>query len=310
MSADLGLNNEQKVYCREAIARAGTILVSSNGHAYFEVSHLAAQDKQRLERVLTILGQISGSKVWNELAHPVTGSRATLTLELNAFKTEPEKAGTVLAGLYSSGNAYSYEEPQTKHGIKFNIDQPKIEPAFLTKCFHVVRANNPAGAQEWVSGRTLCQNVLDAIAVHINVTSVLDSSEGVVPATLYSADPVKSAAVQMILKEAAHLGKGALTMHHGAAVGQPNPVHYYQITGAAVDRFEKMSRNVDLMEGFGLRRDSVVLDAFKHSAPGHVAKITPIIQRESLGEFMTNIGIRTPVTEIDGVPLFGNAAPR
>lgn len=152
-------------FIRQTVNTAGTILVNSRTTFHFELNGKTSEQCRHLEMVLQYLASVSGSKMYQGIAHPLTQSPGTLSLEVNISDNNPQRkvAEHVMKGLYSSNNCYVYEAaaPQPAFMRAVNSTDYQLGAEFLGKCRRVLP--NTQGGFKW--GLTLSEEIEDACAL-------------------------------------------------------------------------------------------------------------------------------------------------
>ena len=272
---------------REAVASAGTILVSATGAIYFDLNGKNGERLNDLRALAHDIAVFTHGRVSEGDLHPITNSPATLVIQVGNPKTP--QAHSIFHSLASTGNAYAFvPERPTSTFLRFNdVQNPHEVRAFAEKCFKLVP--HPDGGARHIPERTLMRLVHNAVALSAVKESVGFNDRVFIPGSLYDRDPVKACLVEAFLFSTAERNRGRYAKENFVNQADNKYTVVHSVSGGfAVQDIMNQLNHSDFM--FPEIKNAVIFDMELYSSVAK-ANIKPPEVYQSGRDILTELGI-------------------
>lgn len=299
------LQQSQAARNRQALASAGTVLVSTTGAIYFDLNSKGTERINNLRILAQDIARFTGGKVSEGDLHPITNSPATIVVQMGDVRSP--QAHSIANSLAGAGNTYIFapERPSSTF-LRFNDVQNAHEVrAFAEKCFKLEPL--PNGGARHNPERPLMRLVHNAIALSAVQDSVGFTNRAFIPGTLYDRDPVKGCLVEAFLQSVAENNRGRYARENFVNQADNKYTVVHSVAGSfAVQDIVNQLNHSDFM--FPEIKNAVIFDMELYSSVAK-ADIKPPEVYQSGSDILRELGIGGDI-EAFGISLGTHTPPK
>lgn len=290
---------------RQALATAGTVLVSNTGAIYFDLNSKGTERINDLRTLAQEIANFTGGRVSEGDLHPITNSPATIIVQMGDIRSP--QARSIANSLAGTGNTYIFAaERATSTFLRFNDVQNVHEVrGFAEKCFKLEPL--PDGGARHNPERTLMRLVHNAVALSAVKDSVGFTDRAFIPGSLYDRDPVKACLVEAFLQSTAERNRARYAKENFVNQADRKYTVVHSVTGNyAVQDIMNQLNHSDFM--FPEIKNAVIFDMELHSSVAK-ADIKPPEVYQSGSDILRELGIGGDI-EAFGISLGSHTPPK